>query len=362
MATFSFENLLKLSPHTRWGVIILAFVLIVLLDFSTPPEYVWAYLYAIPILVSVSFLRPKVSQTLLLLAVFATLLNLIFPKTVLYIPSVLLNRSLAALSILISAFFMLRYIQYQRRIQEQDQLLDTERRLAQVREDLIATLTHDLKTPLLGGKKTLHHFSEGTFGPVNAEQKGVLEALERSNQRQAELVDNLLSAYRYDNLGVELHLTQVDLDELIADILTEIQYLAMERNISLDYSCHRTPPKVRGDAFQLKRVIANLIHNALNYTSAGSQIAVVLSEKSQSLLAEVTDRGPGLSEEDLENVFHRFYRAENSRNIIGTGLGLYLSRQIILAHRGKLWAENNSSGGCKFSFILPISKEDDGSA
>jgi two-component system NarL family sensor kinase len=308
-------------------------------------------------LVSVSFLRPKVSQTLLILAVFTTLLNLVFPKLVLHIPSVLLNRSLAALSILISTFFMLRYIQYQRRIQEQDQLLETERRLAQVREDLTATLTHDLKTPLLGAEKTLQYMLEGTFGPITGEQEDVLGALERSNHRQVELVDNLLSVYRHDNLGVELHLVQVDLDELVADIITEVQYLATERSITLDYSCYRTPPTIRGDAFQLKRVIANLLHNALNYTPAGGQIVVVLSEKSQSVLVEVSDSGPGLSEQDLENVFHRFYRAENSRNIVGTGLGLYLSRQIVLAHRGTLWAERGSSGGCKLSFTLPISKE-----
>ena len=354
MSLFSFENLFKLTPKTRWGIIILAFLAIAILDFSTPSEYVWAYLYTIPILVSVSFLRPKISRILLALAVFATLLNLVLPKVVLHIPFVLLNRLLAALSILISAFFMLRYIQYQQRIQEQDKLLETERRLATVREDLTATLTHDLKTPLLGSEKTLLYMLEGAFGTVTSEQRSVLEALERSNCRQLELLESLLLVYRHDNIGVELHLAFVDLDELVADILTEVQYLATERNIHLEYICRRTPPNIKGDTLQLKRVVANLIHNAMNYTPAGGTVKIRIAEQHHNLLLEVLDNGPGLPEKDLDNVFLRFYRAENSRHVVGTGLGLYLSRQLILAHRGEIWAENLKTGGCRFSFTLPV--------
>jgi two-component system NarL family sensor kinase len=357
MQFLNFESLFKVSPRKRWAIIVVTFLVIAIFDFSTPSEFVPAYLYAFPILVSVSFLRPKIAKSLLALAVLATLLNLVFPRVVLNIPSVLFNRSLAALSILISAFFMLRYIKYQEHMQTQENLLETERNLGKIREDLIATLTHDLKTPLLGEEKTLQYFLEETFGALNEEQKGVLEALQRSNARQLSLVETLLAVYRNDNLGVDVEVASVNMDELIADILTELQYLATERGITLSYDCQQTPPSILGEALQLKRVLSNLIHNALNYTPSCGRIQVQLKSDHENLMVEVNDNGPGLSIKDLDHIFHRFYRSGGDRQVMGTGLGLYLSRQIIQAHQGRIWAENTQPRGCRFMFTLPLSHE-----
>ncbi len=356
--SIGFETVLyKLNSRTRWLIIVLAFFVIAALDFSTPPEYILAYLYTLPILVSLSFLKPRIAKVLMILAIFSTLLNVLFPQNVLQIPSVVINRLVAVFSFLVSAFFMLQYIHHQEQVNEQETLLATERNLAQLREDFMATLTHDLKTPMLGEQKTLQHLLDGTLGAMSPEQKDVLAALSRNKQRQLDLVNNLLSIYRHDHLGVKLQMSLVDLDELIADMLTEVQALANERRITLEYACRRTPPKVKGESLQLKRVIANILHNALNYTPSGGFIRVNLFEQTHQLLVEVADNGPGLAEEDLENVFHRFYRAEGTRDIVGTGLGLYLSRQLIQAHRGRIWAENVPDGGCKFSFTLPIQGE-----
>lgn len=344
-----------ISPEARWALIVIFFFLILTLDFTTPPQYILAYLYIIPILISISFLSPRIAKVLLGLAVFATLLNLVFPNNVLSQPAIVSSRLLAVLAIVISAFFMVRYIRYQQRLQEQEGLLSTERNLAQMREDFIATLTHDLQTPLLGGQQTLHYLSEGTFGLLTDEQKEVVAALQRSNRRQLELVQTLVATYKIDNIGAELVLAPVDMDDLIADILTEIQYLAAGRNIALNYLCQRTPAPVRGDALQLKRVIANLVHNALNYTPAGGQVQIELRELPGQLLVTVSDTGPGLPANELENIFNRFYQAGSNRAVISTGLGLYLSRQIITAHRGKIWAENKLPQGCTFTLTLPVS-------
>lgn len=346
----------QIGSKARWGLIIIFFLVILALDFSTPPQYILAYLYIIPILISISFLKPKIAKMLLAMAVFSTLMNLVFPNNVLSNPAIVISRLLAVLAIAVSAFFMVRYIRYQQRLQEQEGILTSERTLAQMREDFIATLTHDLKTPLLGGQKTLQYLSDGTFGTLTDEQRNVIEALQRSTNRQLELVQTLVSTYKTDNVGAELVLTSIDMDDLIADILTEIQYLAVERHITLTYLCKRTPPPVRGDSLQLKRVIANLIHNALNYTPSGGQVQIQLKEQPVGLLlVDVSDTGPGIPEDSLENIFNRFYHANSKREVISTGLGLYLSRQIITAHRGRIWAENIEPLGCKFTFILPIS-------
>jgi two-component system, NarL family, sensor kinase len=347
----------QLSPSARWGIIIVAFILIALFDFLTPAQYILEYLYVIPILVSVSFLRPTIAKRLSYLSVAATLADSYFPRMVLSELPIVIDRLLAALSIIISTYFMVRYTRYQAQILEQEKLVETERNLAKMREDFVATLTHDLKTPLLGEQRVLHHFLEGTFGAVEPEQRTTLEALNRNKNRQLELVDNLLSVYRNDNVGVELRSSSIDMDELIADVLTDVQELAQERQLSLTYQCKRVPPKVKGDALQLRRVLSNVLHNALNYTPLNGHIDVALSELGSFLRIDISDDGPGLAQDELESVFQRFYRAEGQRDTIGTGLGLYLSRQLIQAHRGRLWAENKPEGGCRFSFLLPINSE-----
>ncbi|MDH4379569.1 MAG: ATP-binding protein [Vampirovibrionales bacterium] len=359
MSLFSLEKqFFSVSDTTRWGIIVLTFLSIAAADFLTPPEYILAYLYAVPILISMAFSRPNVAKALLVIAVIATYLNLFFPINASLIPSIVINRSLAALSIVISSYFMVRYIHYQQHIQAQESLLQSERNVAQMREDFIATLTHDLKTPLLGTEKTILYYLKGSFGAINTEQREVMEAISRSTQRQLALVEDLSSAYRQDTVGVTLRMGLVDMDELMADSLTEVQYLALERKITLEYYCQRIPPKIKGDALQLKRVVANLLHNSLNYTPSGGSIRVNVLEQAKQLLVEMIDSGPGLALGDLENVFHRFYRGEGTREIVGTGLGLYLSRQLIQAHQGTIWVENMPKGGCKFSFTLPTVREE----
>lgn len=338
----------------RWVLLVSLFGGIAFLDFLTPPEYVLASLYAIPMLIAASFLQPVATVVLMILAVLATLGNLLFPHKVVD-TAIISNRLLAVLSVVASAFFMVRHIRSQHRLREHEGMLINERHLAQMREDFIATLTHDLKTPLLGSVKALQYLGNGTFGSVSSEQREIIDVLLRSNHRLLDLVQMLVSAYKADNVGVGLLIAPLDLDDLVADSLTEVQCLALERNIAVSYFCKRTPPPVQADALQIRRVMANLLHNALNYTPTGGNIQVLLSEHSAHLLVEVLDNGPGISPDDLENVFNRFYHAGHAREMIGTGLGLYLSRQIIAAHQGKIWAENLHPTGCRFSFILPLS-------
>jgi two-component system, NarL family, sensor kinase len=263
------------------------------------------------------------------------------------------SRFLAVLSILISTFLMIRYMRYREYTQAQENYLATERELAQTRDDFMAALTHDLKTPLLGGRHALQHLLEESLGPISQEQKELVETLLRSNRRQLDLVEALVSVYRNDNVGVKLTMSWVDMDDLIADIMLELRHFADEQRVELQYYCAKTPSPIKADALQLKRVIANLLQNALNHSPAGSNVQISLSEDSNQLRVDILDMGPGLSAEDLRNLFQRFYQADGLRHIVSTGLGLYLSRQIILAHQGHIWAENQPAGGCRFSFTLP---------
>ncbi len=342
------------STPSRWAIIGLMFAVFAVLDFSTPSAYILAYLYTLPILLAVAYCSSQFSKLLIALGVCLTLLNIVMPVSHLTELPPVINRLLASASILMTAFTMMRYRHYQEALQAQRALLNSERQVSQMREDFIATLTHDLKTPLLGARSALSHFQDKQFGPVTGEQTDVLAAVLRGNARQLLLVEDLLATYKNDQQGVDLKMAPLDLDELIADALLEIQTLAQGRRIHLNYTCQRKPPLILGEASQLRRVLANLLHNALNYTPADGAIQVTLTEALQHLDVRIQDSGPGLPPDALEKIFHRFYRADSSREVVGTGLGLYLSRQLIQAHRGTLRAENVDTGGASFIFTLPI--------
>ena len=340
-------------PTLRWLLIGIGFVLIAILDFSTPSAYILAYLYILPLLAAIAELKPRFGGYLIAITVLATLLNLLFPVNVLSMPPVVISRLLAVLALVVSGYFMMRFTQYAAQIKEQELLLIAQHQLSQVREDFIATLTHDLKTPLLGQQQALHYLVSGTLGQLTPEQVSVVEVLQRSNQRQLDLVQNLVNSYRHDLAGVELQLADTDMDELIADVLIELQFIAQERGIHFDYRCLQAPQTIKADSRQLKRVLANVIHNALNYTPNQGSITIRLSVNHDLIHVSVSDAGPGIKPEELERVFQRFYQASNPRPQVSTGLGLYLSRQIIEAHRGRLWAENITPNGSRFIFTLP---------
>jgi two-component system NarL family sensor kinase len=110
---------------------------------------------------------------------------------------------------------------------------------------------------------------------------------------------------------------------------------------------------VNGDTLQLQRVFANLLANAINHSPRGSKVEVVLETSSAEQMVKVIDNGAGIGAEELPHLFERFYQGPSDRQAKGSGLGLYLSRQIIAAHNGTIWAENRHPSGAIFAFRLP---------
>ncbi|MCU0553032.1 MAG: ATP-binding protein [Leptolyngbya sp. Prado105] len=144
-----------------------------------------------------------------------------------------------------------------------------------------------------------------------------------------------------------LRIAQHDLSDLVGESVKQLQPWLVEKQVSVTYS--HSPMWVDVDAWQLKQVFDNLISNAIHFSPKSSEIECVWQVSDQEILIEICDRGTGLSESDLENLFAPFY----SRRPGGTGLGLSIAQKIIHAHNGRLWASNLPSGGAKFSFSLP---------
>jgi len=222
-----------------------------------------------------------------------------------------------------------------------------------IREDFIATLTHDLRTPLLAELRTLELLTAGSFGTLNDKQTEVLQAMLVSNRELLAMVKNLLEVYRYEAGAKVLSLENFDIVCLIEDCVFELSALAETKNIMLKANLPEVIPLVKADRREIWRVLTNLIGNAIEYTEEKGAINVKLSLKQTEILVEVEDNGRGIPEEDINNLFKRFSQGTSENISSGTGLGLYLSKQIIQAHNGKIWAKSESGRGSKFFFTLP---------
>ena len=343
--------------HSRmfWLVVGL-FAVVLSLEFSTPPEYVFGYLYIGPILLSSAHLSRKTTFQATLIACLLTLMNVWVPGLETVKVPTIADRVIATLALIVTGILSDRNRFYQQTLLQQQTQLEAQEKLADVREDFASALTHDLKTPLLGAIETLKAFQQGSFGEVQSSQQSVLATMVRSHKTTLQMVETLLDVYRNDNEGLTLNLVPVDLVGIAEDVTTTMTDLARSRRVhlSLNYgaSDFRQFLWVNGDTLQLQRVVANLLTNAINHSPRGGRVEIVLEPGSAYHTLKVMDHGAGVKAEELLHLFERFYQGQSDRQAKGSGLGLYLSRQIVDAHGGTIWAENRHPTGATFAFRL----------
>lgn len=339
-----------------FGVTFGLYGLILTIELITPPAYAIGYLYILPILVASPQLNLHNNLCLCGIAALLTLLNLWIPGNELIDLAIVANRLIIVFSLVVTGILSHRHRQTQQILVREQAKLQAQSQLAHLREDFSSTLTHDLKTPLLGAIETLKAFTYGQFGSIHPQQKSVLDITIRSHQNSLKLVETLLDIYRNDLHGLELDCRPIDLASLAAIATTELLALATSRRVrlSLNYgkSNFRQLLWVNGDAFQLQRVFANLIANAIEHSPRGGSVEVILSNRSQYRVVEITDTGAGIDADEMPHLFERFYQGQSNRHASGSGLGLYLARQIVEAHGGKIWADNHPSQGAIFGFRL----------
>ncbi len=222
-----------------------------------------------------------------------------------------------------------------------------------LRDDFIATLTHDMRTPLTAAIQTLDFFLDGTVGDLNERQHMLLSTMKTNNEGLLGLVNSLLTVYKFDAGKVELVRTNFNVKELIMQRYNELKPLADKKNIDfrVDFQAN-DDLLINADRQELGRVIANLCGNAVNYTNPNGKIEILVKEQSGDFLFSVSDTGNGIPKEDIPHLFKRFSQGTSRKRSTGTGLGLYLSRQIVEAHGGKIWLESKINKGSEFTFIL----------
>jgi two-component system, NarL family, sensor kinase len=361
-ASKSDPQFLNLRSGVSWFITVL-FVSIFALEFSTPPHYIFGYCYIGPILLINSHFGRKATILATVIAVVLTLLNLYIPGNKIVEPSTIANRLIVSLALITTAVLSDRNRHYETAIAQQQSKLQSQEQLVQLREDFASTLTHDLKTPILGAIETLKAFQDEQFGIIQAAQKKVLDTLIRSHQTSLQLLETLLDVYRNDTEGLTLHLKPLDLILLAEEAASTLIDLAAARRVHIGFSYgesnFRRSLWVKGDALQLQRVFTNLLVNAINHSRRGDRIEVMLESQISYQVVKILDTGAGIQPEEFPRLFERFYQGHGDRQAKGSGLGLYLSRQIIEAHNGTIWAENRQSlqsvtaQGAIFGFRLP---------
>lgn len=222
-----------------------------------------------------------------------------------------------------------------------------------LREDFIATLTHDLRTPLLAAIQTLKFFTDGSLGELTDKQNLLLTTMMQSNKDMLGLVNALLEVYKYESGSIPLTKSYFSPNDLVSQCCNEIESLAKSKNIELVQELDETSDiEIYADRNELRRVIMNLIGNAVNYTAEYGKILVKSSLNGTDYMFSVKDNGIGIAGSDINKMFKRFSQGTQNRRSVSTGLGLYLSKQIIEAHGGKIWLESIQNKGSEFFFLL----------
>ena len=237
---------------------------------------------------------------------------------------------------------------------ERSKLVETvkmQKEIERLRNDFIATLTHDLRTPLLAAIQTLEFFLDGTLGDISEKQSKFLNTMLHSNQDMLGLVNALLEVYRYEAGNYILNKDNFDFSDLIKRCVQEVGALLEKKNITLNMNVPENI-KIYGDKQELRRVVANFLGNAIVHTNQGGNVIVAVSDAGDMTEFSVTDNGSGIPKEDAAKLFNRFSQGTSKKRSTGTGLGLYLSRQIIEAHDGEIGLESEVDKGSKFYFRL----------
>lgn len=237
--------------------------------------------------------------------------------------------------------------------------IDADKNLEERKKTFVATMTHDLKTPTLAQINALDLLLKNCFGEVSNIQRDILNQIKSSCKYMSNLIFTILDTYLYDNGSVKLKYESFNIEELINETINEISNLLIEKQQTIKIHSSASSNIVIADKFQIKRVILNLISNANNHSFPNSEIEVYLSDtdNSNSINIDITNKSHYISDDALSDIFTKYKQTQNAKfRKTSTGLGLYLSKQIIESHNGEIHATSSKRKGTStFGFSIPKS-------
>lgn len=235
--------------------------------------------------------------------------------------------------------------------------ISQEKSLEEMKFDFVSLAAHELRTPLTSIKGYLSVFMDENKNSLKPEQLQLLNQALQASEQLNSLVENLLSVSRIERGVLAVNLEPVDWASFIKDQVNLFIERAKEKEITLEFI---TPapalPQIKVDKLRIAEVMGNLLSNAIKYTEAGGQIKVWAESKGSEVVTHVRDSGHGIPPEAQSQLFNKFFRVSGplEGGTKGTGLGLYITKQLLEMHHGKIWVTSEVGKGSDFSFSLPI--------
>lgn len=218
------------------------------------------------------------------------------------------------------------------------------------RKRFLSEISHELRTPLTTIRASLQGITDGVVEPEDA--KEFIQVSLQETLRLSHLVDDLMELSSFEEKQVKLNLQNVDIPDLIGLVVTQLKMKAKAKHIEL-IAESEGPYLVYADADRLRQVLINLLDNAINHIPEGSMAGIRVKTVKNERWIEVWDNGLGIEPEKLPHLFDRFYKADESRNLSGAGLGLTICKHIVEAHGGAIRVESQMQVGTVFKIFLP---------
>lgn len=225
--------------------------------------------------------------------------------------------------------------------------------------------SHEIRKPIAAARWVVKMLLAKDFGPLTQEQEEVIQKLHDSAEREESLIEDFLDFSKKEAGQLELSRkfeSPQKVAALIEESIKEIESRAEAKKISLNFVLKiETAMFLFIDLKKIIQVVENLLENAIDYTPPGGKVVIAVETKNQNFQFKISDTGIGIPEGTRSSIFEKFYRSPNAKRIksFGTGLGLYLSKQFIEGHQGKIWFESEEGRGSTFYFVLPLKSKDE---
>ncbi len=232
--------------------------------------------------------------------------------------------------------------------------IEKEKERQSLKQDFISSFTHDLKVPIIAQDNTYDLLLNGNFGELTKEQQTAIKNLKISNDDLKKLILNLLDVQKYENNSLFVNKEKTELNDFIKEILNQDKSIFTIQNININFTSNQEKIFYSIDRFLIKRVLNNLISNAISHSKTSKDITLTLEKNKKNIEISISDKGTGINEEDINNIFKKYYTSQKKYSNTSTGLGLYISNKIITLHNGKITAKNNQYKGATFIISLPL--------
>jgi signal transduction histidine kinase len=231
------------------------------------------------------------------------------------------------------------------------------RKIDQMKSEFLSNVSHELRTPLQSISGFTKLIMNGQVEDHDTQQE-FLQIIDTETQHLGNLINSLLDMSRLEAGKFQIYKKLVSVRDTFMESIKMFHSLAREKNIKLTEEIPQDMPEMEIDNDRMRQVVINLLSNAIKFSDPGSSVTVRAEKRQDDVLFQVEDHGTGMNEETQKHLFQRFYRAEGETVRGGTGLGLYISKQIVEAHGGRIWVESKIGEGSTFSFSLPLTPQE----